>query len=92
VSGLRWPIESCFEESKEEVGLYHYELRFWRGWHHHMTTVILAHHFLVRLRLRLTARGGGANSSRPKRRTAISSANIAAGMCTPCRLSRTRGE
>jgi len=22
----------------------HYELRFWRGWHHHMTLVILAHH------------------------------------------------
>jgi len=31
----------------------HYELRFWRGWHHHMTLVILAHHFLVRLRQRL---------------------------------------
>jgi SRSO17 transposase len=58
VSGLRWPIESCFEEGKEEVGLDHYELRFWRGWHHHMTLVILAHHFLVRLRLRLQQRGG----------------------------------
>jgi hypothetical protein len=30
-----------------------YELRFWRGWYHHMTLVILAHHFLVRLRQRL---------------------------------------
>ena len=58
VSGLRWPIESCFEESKEEVGLDQYELRFWRGWHHHMTMVILAHHFLVRLRQRLAPRGG----------------------------------
>jgi len=58
VSGMRWPIESCFEEGKEEVGLDHYELRFWRGWHHHMTLVILAHHFLVRLRLRLQQRGG----------------------------------
>jgi SRSO17 transposase len=60
VSGLRWPIESCFEEGKEEVGLDHYELRFWRGWQHHMTLVILAHHFLVGLRLRLEPRGGGA--------------------------------
>ncbi len=61
VSGLRWPIEHCFEESKEEVDLDHYELRFSRGWHHlmtMMTMVILAHHLLVRLRLRLAARGG----------------------------------
>jgi SRSO17 transposase len=59
VSGLRWPIESCFEESKGELGLDHYELRFWRGWHHHMTLVILAHHFLVRLQQRLGPREGG---------------------------------
>jgi len=58
VRGLRWPIKSCFEEGKEEIGLDQYELRFWRGWHHHMTLVILAHHFLVRLRLRLEPRGG----------------------------------
>ena len=30
-----------------------YEVRSWRGWHHHMTLCILAHHFLVRLQLRL---------------------------------------
>jgi SRSO17 transposase len=53
VCGMRWPMESCFEEGKGELGMDHYELRFWRGWHHHMTLVILAHHFLVRLRLRL---------------------------------------
>jgi SRSO17 transposase len=53
ICGMRWPIECCFEESKGEVGMDHYEVRFWRGWHHHMTLVILAHHFLVRLRQRL---------------------------------------
>jgi SRSO17 transposase len=58
VSGMRWPIESCFEEGKSEVGLDHYELRSWRGWHHHMTLVLLAHHFLVRLQQRLNQRGG----------------------------------
>ncbi|HKV45708.1 MAG TPA: hypothetical protein VJT32_13705 [bacterium] len=31
----------------------HYETRTWRGWPHHQTLTILAHHFLVRLRLRL---------------------------------------
>lgn len=56
VCGMRWPIECCFAEGKGEVGMDHYELRFWRGWHHHMTLVILAHHFLVRLRQRLMGR------------------------------------
>jgi SRSO17 transposase len=56
VWGMRWPIECCFEESKGELGMDQYELRFWRGWYHHMTLVILAHHFLVRLRQRLMAR------------------------------------
>ena len=58
VCGMRWPIESAFEESKTELGLDEYELRFYRGWHHHMTLVILAHHFLVRLQARLQARLG----------------------------------
>jgi SRSO17 transposase len=62
VSGMRWPIESCFAEGKEEVGLDHYELRFWLGWHHHMTLVLLAHHFLVRLQARLDQREGGPRS------------------------------
>jgi SRSO17 transposase len=39
-----------------------YELRFWRGWHHHMTLVILAHHFLVRWQQHLNQREGGAAS------------------------------
>jgi SRSO17 transposase len=58
-SGMRWPIERCFTEGKDELGLDHYECRFWRGWHHHMTLVILAHHFLVRLQARLNQREGG---------------------------------
>lgn len=53
VSGLRWPVETALEESKGELGMDHYETRSWRGWHHHMTMTLLAHHFLVRLRLRL---------------------------------------
>jgi SRSO17 transposase len=51
ISGLRWPIETIFEEAKGEVGFDHYELRSWLGWHHHMLLVSLAHHFLVRLRI-----------------------------------------
>jgi SRSO17 transposase len=52
VSGMRWPIETCFEEAKGNLGMDEYQTRSWRGWHHHMTLVILAHHFLVRLKLK----------------------------------------
>ena len=52
LSGLRWPIEIIFEESKGELGFDHYETRSWLGWHHHMLLVALAHHFLVHLRLK----------------------------------------
>lgn len=53
VSGLRWPIERAFQDGKDELGMDHYETRTWRGWHHHQTLTMLAHHFLVRLRVRL---------------------------------------
>lgn len=49
----RWPVELLFKEDKSVLGLDHYEMRSWLGWHHHMLLVALAHHFLVRLRLRL---------------------------------------
>ena len=52
ISGMRWPIEIIFEEAKGEVGFDHYEMRSWLGWHHHMLLASLAHHFLVRLRVR----------------------------------------
>jgi len=51
ISGMRWPIETVFEEAKGEVGMDHYEMRSWLGWPHHMLLVALAHHFLVRLRI-----------------------------------------
>lgn len=53
VAGMRWPIETAFEESKGGLGLDHYESRSWLGWHHHMTLCLLAHHFLVCTRLLL---------------------------------------
>jgi SRSO17 transposase len=53
VAGMRWPIETAFEESKGGLGLDHYEVRSWLGWHHHLTLCLLAHHFLVRARQRV---------------------------------------
>jgi SRSO17 transposase len=32
VAGARWPIEQCFEESKGETGLDHYEVRRYDSW------------------------------------------------------------
>ena len=53
LSGMRWPIETCCEESTQYLGMGDYEVRSWRGWHHHMTLCILAHFFLVRQQQRL---------------------------------------
>ena len=53
IGGMRWPIETIFEEAKGEVGFDQYEMRSWLGWQHHMLLVALAHRCLVRLRLRL---------------------------------------
>jgi SRSO17 transposase len=53
LSGMRWPIETCFEEGKQYLGMGDYEVRSWRGWHHHITLCILAHFFLVRTCRRL---------------------------------------
>ncbi len=48
---MRWPIEQCFQEGKDQVGMDHYEHRSWPAWHRHMTYVFLSLHFLLRMRL-----------------------------------------
>jgi SRSO17 transposase len=53
LSGLRWAIEQCFEEAKTELGMDHYEVRKFMGWHHHILTCIMAHFFLWHLKIRL---------------------------------------
>ncbi|RYD25781.1 MAG: IS701 family transposase, partial [Verrucomicrobiaceae bacterium] len=46
-AGSRWRIEECFESAKGEVGLDHYEVRSWTGWHRHITLSMMAHAVLV---------------------------------------------
>ena len=53
LSGIRWAIEQCFEETKSELGMDHYEVRKYTGWHHHILTCMLAHFFLWHLKIRL---------------------------------------
>ena len=47
VAGTRHWIEQCFEISKDDIGMDHYEVRSWTGWQHHMTMSFLAHWFLT---------------------------------------------
>src|SRR5215472_967283 len=71
LSGVRWAIEQYFEEAKTELGMAHYEIRKYTGWHHHRLTTMLAHFFLWHLKLRL-----GKKSSRPHR---IAAADVIGG-------------
>jgi SRSO17 transposase len=59
LSGLRWSIEQCFEETKTELGMDQYEVRKFLGWNHHVLTCMLAHFFLWHLKIRL----GGKSTS-----------------------------
>ena len=48
---LRWRIEHDYRELKDALGLDHFEGRSFRGWHHHVTLVSIAHAFLTLERL-----------------------------------------
>jgi SRSO17 transposase len=41
-AGSRWAVEETFKLAKGQVGLDHYEVRSWRGWHRHMTLALWA--------------------------------------------------
>lgn len=49
VAASRWPIETEFEAEKSYAGLDEYEVRSFRGWHHHITMSLLAGAFLLTL-------------------------------------------
>lgn len=40
-------IEECLRRAKGEAGLAQYQVRTWRGWHHHQTLTLLATWFLT---------------------------------------------
>lgn len=70
VCGLRWPVETTLEEGKDELGMDHYEVRSWVGWHHHIAQTFMAHLFLIRLCLLLKKKSGvDARPSSPIDRT-----------------------
>ncbi len=53
LSGIRWAIEQCFQETKTDLGMDHYEVRKFPGWVHHIMTCMLAHFFLWHIKIRL---------------------------------------
>lgn len=50
----RWPIEDCFRETKEELGLDHFECRGWRCIHRHLFITILSQLFCAQVRQQLS--------------------------------------
>lgn len=64
VAGARWGIEEGFERAKGEVGLDHYEVRRWEGWHRHITLCLLAHAFLEVTRAAANGEEGKGGSRR----------------------------
>ena len=54
VAGTRWTVETCFAESKGQVGLDQYEVRSYAGWYKHITLACLAHALLTVLKAACT--------------------------------------
>jgi len=44
-------VERTFEDAKSELGMAQYEVRTWRGWHHHMALVSMAMLFMLKERV-----------------------------------------
>jgi SRSO17 transposase len=63
VHGQRHGAEEGLQAAKGEVGLAHYEVRSWVGWHHHMTLSLLALWFLVLERRRLGGKNPGVDGA-----------------------------
>jgi SRSO17 transposase len=40
-------IEECLQRAKGQAGLSHYQVRTWKGWHHHQTLSLIATWFLT---------------------------------------------
>ena len=59
--GHRHGVEEVLQAGKGEVGLAHYEVRSWVGWHHHMTLSLLALWFLILEKRRWGEKNPGVN-------------------------------
>jgi hypothetical protein len=53
---MRWTIEQCFKECKKYLGMDHYESRSLTGWRRHMLLCLIAHLFVIKLRMEYTSK------------------------------------
>ena len=51
MQGQRYFVERAIEDAKQQGGFGEYQVRGWRGWHHHAALVMMAMLFLTRERL-----------------------------------------
>ena len=48
IQNQRYWIEHSFHEAKNELGMAQYQVRVWKGWHHHMALICLATVFMAK--------------------------------------------
>ena len=53
VAFSRWPIEHCFKQAKDELGMSDFEVRGWRSIHRHLYITQVSHLFCSRMPQRL---------------------------------------
>ena len=48
----RFWVEQCIKDCKQDAGMAQYQVRLWRGWHHHVSMSILVGLFMLEMRLK----------------------------------------
>jgi SRSO17 transposase len=86
----RHGVEEVLQAGKGEVGLGHYEVRSWVGWHHHMTLSLLALWFLILEKERLGKKNPGVDGAAATRSVCTATAAGEAKPGADCRSGQPR--